>query len=420
MSLARAVDIPRERVRSLRPVYLAGGATVLVALLALGLTRVKPAAPSVEKSGVWIDTVRRGAMLRAVKGPGTLVPEHIRWITADTAGRVERIHLRPGAPVKADTVLLELSNPDVMLQSLEAERQVSSAEADLLALKTNLASDRLRQEATVAQLETDAADARRRAEADRKLHARAMLSDIDTGLSSDRANDLAERLRLGKDQVTVLQRSLADRTRAVSEQLEKLRAVARFRKQLVDSMKVHAGDDGILQDLPLELGQWVVPGTLLAKVVQPGELKAELRIPETQAKDVALGQHVEIDTRNGIVPGHVRRVNPAASQGTVLVEVELEGALPKGARPDLTVEGTIEIEKLPDVLFVGRPAGAQPESTVELYRLAPGSDSAQRTRVTLGRSSVNTIEVKGGLSEGDRVVLSDMSAWDASETVRLR
>ena len=414
------MDIPRERVRSLRPVYLAGGATIVVALLALGLTRVKPAAPSVEKSGVWIDTVRRGAMLRAVKGPGTLVPEHIRWITADTAGRVERIHLRPGAAVKADSLLLELSNPDVMLQSLEAERQVSSAEADLIALKTNLANDRLKQEASVAQLETDAADARRRAEADRKLHSRAMLSDIDTGLSTDRAKDLSERLKLGKDQVQVLQRSLVDRSRTVADQLEKLRAVARFRKQLVDSMHVRAGDDGILQDLPLELGQWVVPGTLLAKVVQPGELKAELRIPETQAKDVALGQHVEIDTRNGIVPGHVRRVNPAASQGTVLVEVELEGALPKGARPDLTVEGTIEIEKLPDVLYVGRPAGAQPESTVEVYRVAGGSDTAQRTRVALGRSSVNTIEVRGGLSEGDRVVLSDMSAWDASETVRLR
>ncbi len=414
------MDIPRERVRNLRPVYLAGGVTLLVALLAFGVTRVKPAAPSVEKSGVWIDTVRRGSMLRAVKGPGTLVPEHIRWITADTAGRVERIHLRPGAPVKSDTMLVELSNPDVMLQSLEAERQVSSAEADLLALKSNLATDRLKQESTVAQLETDAADAKRRADADRKLHSRAMLSDIDTGLSTDRAKDLGERLKLGKDQVEVIQKSLASRTHAVSDQLEKLRAVARFRKQLVDSMKVRAGDDGILQDLPLELGQWVTPGTLLAKVVQPGELKAELRIPETQARDVALGQRVEVDTRNGIVPGHVRRVNPAASQGTVLVEVELEGQLPKGARPDLTVEGTIEIEKLPDVLFVGRPAGAQPESTVELYRLAPGSDTAQRTRVALGRSSVNTIEVKSGLSEGDRVVLSDMSAWDTSETVRLR
>ena len=414
------MDIPRERVRSLRPVYLAGGATVLVALLGLGVSRIKPAAPTVEKSGVWIDTVRRGSMLRAVKGPGTLVPEHIRWITADTAGRVERIHLRPGAPVKADTELLELSNPDVMLQSLEAERQVSSTEADLLALKSNLANDRLRQEATVAQMETDAADARRRAEADKKLHSRQMLSDIDTGLSTDRANDLAERLRLGKDQVQVIQRSLVDRTRAVTDQLEKLKAVARFRKQLVDSMHVKAGGEGILQELPLELGQWVTPGTLLAKVVQPGELKAELRIPETQAKDVAMGQSVEVDTRNGIVQGRVRRVYPAASQGTVLVEVELQGPLPKGARPDLTVEGTVEIEKLPDVLFVGRPAGAQPESTVELYRVAPGSDTAQRTRVALGRSSVNTIEVKGGLNEGDRVVLSDMSAWDASETVRLR
>jgi multidrug resistance efflux pump len=414
------VDIPRERVRNLRPFYLAGGATLAVAVLAFGVSRIRPAAPAVEKGGVWVDTVKRGSMLRAVKGPGTLVPEHIRWITADTAGRVERIYLRPGAPVTADTQLLELSNPDVMLQSLEAERQVSSATADLLALKSNLTTDQLKQEALVAQLETDAADARRRATADGKLHDRQMLSDIDVGLSTERAKDLSERLKLGREQVQVMQRSVNDRTHAVSSQLEKLRAVAAFRKQLVDSMHVKAGGDGVLSEMPLELGQWVTPGTLLAKVVQPGDLKAELRIPETQAKDVALGQKVEIDTRNGLVPGQVRRVNPAASQGTVLVEVELQGPLPKGARPDLTVEGTIEIEKLPDVLYVGRPAGAQPESTVELFRLAPDSDLAQRTRVALGRSSVNTIEVKSGLAEGDRVVLSDMSAWDSNETVRLK
>jgi HlyD family secretion protein len=414
------VDIPRERVRNLRPFYLAGGATLAVALLAFGVSRIRPAAPAVEKGGVWVDTVKRGSMLRAVKGPGTLVPEHIRWITADTAGRVERIYLRPGAPVTADTQLLELSNPDVMLQSLEAERQVSSATADLLALKSNLTTDQLKQEALVAQLETDASDARRRSQADTQLHSRQMLSDIDVGLSTERAKDLSERLKLGREQVQVMQRSVADRTRAVGAQLEKLRAVAAFRKQLVDSMHVKAGGDGVLSEMPLELGQWVTPGTLLAKVVQPGDLKAELRIPETQAKDVALGQTVEIDTRNGLVPGQVRRVNPAASQGTVLVEVELQGPLPKGARPDLTVEGTIEIEKLPDVLYVGRPAGAQPESTVELFRLAPNSDLAQRTRVALGRSSVNTIEVKSGLAEGDRVVLSDMSAWDSNETVRLK
>jgi len=414
------LDIPRERVRNFRPLYLAGGATLAVAVLALGVSRIRPAAPAVEKGGVWIDTVKRGSMLRAVKGPGTLVPEHIRWITADTAGRVERIYLRPGAPVKADTQLIELSNPDVMLQSLEAERQVSSATADLLALKSNLATDQLKQEALVAQLETDASDAHRRSQADNKLHDHQMLSDIDVGLSTERAKDLAERLKLGKEQVQVMQRGVGERTRAVSSQLEKLKAVAQFRKQLVESMHVKAGGDGVLSDLPLELGQWVTPGTLLAKVVQPGDLKAELRIPETQAKDVALGQSVQIDTRNGIVPGTVRRVNPAASQGTVLVEVELQGPLPKGARPDLTVEGTIEIEKLPDVLYVGRPAGAQPESTVELFRLAPNSDLAQRTRVALGRSSVNTIEVKSGLAEGDRVVLSDMSAWDSNETVRLK
>jgi HlyD family secretion protein len=414
------VDIPREKVRNLRPVYLAAAATIGVAVLAFGVSRIRPAAPAVEKGGVWIDTVRRGAMLRAVKGPGTLVPEHIRWITADTAGRVERIYLRPGAPVKPDTALIELSNPDVMLQSLEAERQVSSSQADLLALKSNLATDRLKQESAVAQLETDASDAARRAEADRRLHSRRMLSDIDNGLSTDRAKDLSERLRLGRAQVDVMEKSLADRTRAVTAQLEKLRDVAKFRRQLVDSMHVRAGGEGVLSDLPLELGQWVTPGTLLAKVVQPGDLKAELRIPETQAKDVALGQRVEVDTRNGIVAGKVRRVAPSASQGTVLVEVELQGALPKGARPDLTVEGTVEIEKLPDVLYVGRPAGAQPESTVELFRLASGSDTASRTRVALGRSSVNTIEVKSGLAEGDRVVLSDMSAWDSNDTVRLR
>ena len=333
---------------------------------------------------------------------------------------MERIYLRPGAPVTADTQLIELSNPDVMLQSLEAERQVSSATADLLALKSNLATDQLKQEALVAQLETDASDARRRSQADTKLHDRQMLSDIDVGLSTERAKDLAARLKLGKEQVEVLQRSVSDRTHAVGSQLEKLRAVAAFRKQLVDSMHVKAGGEGVLSELPLELGQWVTPGTLLAKVVQPGDLKAELRIPETQAKDVAIGQKVEVDTRNGIVPGQVRRVYPAASQGTVLVEVELQGPLPKGARPDLTVEGTIEIEKLPDVLYVGRPAGAQPESNVELFRLAPNSDLAQRTRVALGRSSVNTIEVKSGLAEGDRVVLSDMSAWDSNETVRLK
>jgi len=398
---------------------LAAGSVALIVLV-VGVSRIKPAALAVEKGGVWIDTVRRGAMLRAVKGPGSLVPEHIRWISADTAGRVERIHLRPGAPVKPETQLLELSNPDVMLQSLDAERQVSSAQADLLALRSNLSTETLRQQALVAQLETDAADAKRRAEADRKLHSKQMLSDIDASLSTERAGDLGERLRLGRDQVKVLEHSIGDRIRAVASQLEKLKAVAAFRRQLVESMHVKAGGDGVLSELPLELGQWVTPGTLLAKVVQPGDLKAELRIPETQAKDVALGQHVDVDTRNGIVPGHVRRVAPSASQGTVLVEVELEGKLPKGARPDLTVEGTIEIEKLPDVLHVGRPAGAQPESTIELFRLAPGTDTAQRTRVELGRSSVNTIEIRNGLAEGDRVVLSDMSAWDSTPTVRLR
>lgn len=413
------MDIPRPKARGPRRLASIGLVALALAGTTYGVGRLKRAPPSIERASIWVDQVKRGSMLRAVRGPGTLVPEHIRWITADTAGRVERIAIRPGEPVSEDTPLLELANPDVLLQALEAERQLASAEAALLELKSTLEGQRLSQEASLATLRTELADARRRAGADASLEQKQLAAHIEAEGSRDKAAELATRVRLEEERLKVLVDGMKDRLAAQRAQVEKLRAVAQFRQRQVESMHVKAGGAGILQELPLELGQWVTPGTLLAKVVQPDQLKAELRIPETQARDLQRGLSAEIDTRNGIVLGVVSRVDPAARDGAVRVEVSLTGPLPKGARPDLTVEGSIQLERLPNVLYLGRPTGAQPESTVELFRLS-GNDAAERVKVRLGRASVDTIEVLSGLSEGDRVVVSDMSSWDNVETVRLK
>jgi len=414
------VDIPRKKQpKTKRNVALAVAAVLVVGGITFGLSRLKAAAPTVDRSSVWTDTVKRGSMLRQVKGPGSLVPEQIRWITADTAGRIERLPLRPGARIEAGTTLMELSNPDVMLQALDAERQLAQARADLINLRNTLKTQELAQQSTIATLHTDEADAHRKAEALKNL--KGVVSDIELNQQLDKAQELQKRAKIEAERLAVMNSSLRDQVHAQEAQIERLKAVVAFRRKQVDSMKVRAPDRGVLSELPLELGQWVTPGALLAKVVKPERLKAELRIPETQAKDVALGQKAEIDTRNGIVPGVVSRIAPSASQGAVLVEVQFGNAqLPKGARPDLTVEGTVELEKLNDVLYVGRPAGAQPESTVELFKLMKDSDLAVRTKIKLGRSSVSTIEVKEGLQEGDSVVLSDMTAWDNADRVRLR
>jgi HlyD family secretion protein len=414
------VDIPRKKQpKTKRNVALAVAAVLVVGGITFGLSRLKAAAPTVDRSSVWTDTVKRGSMLRQVKGPGSLVPEQIRWITADTAGRIERLPLRPGARIEAGTTLMELSNPDVMLQALDAERQLAQARADLINLRNTLKTQELAQQSTIATLHTDEADAHRKAEALKNL--KGVVSDIELNQQLDKAQELQKRAKIEAERLAVMNSSLRDQVHAQEAQIERLKAVVAFRQKQVDSMKVRSPDDGVLSELPLELGQWVTPGALLAKVVKPERLKAELRIPETQAKDVALGQKAEIDTRNGIVPGVVSRIAPSASQGAVLVEVKFGNAqLPKGARPDLTVEGTVELEKLNDVLYVGRPAGAQPDATVELFKLMKDSDLAVRTKIKLGRSSVSTIEVKEGLQEGDSVVLSDMTAWDNADRVRLR
>ncbi|WP_164012369.1 efflux RND transporter periplasmic adaptor subunit [Pyxidicoccus trucidator] len=414
------MDIPKAKKKTRKPWVLAiAGASALL-LVTVGLSRLRPAAPSVERASVWLDTVKRGPMVRQVKGAGTLVPEYIRWLTADTAGRVERIHVRPGATVTADTLLMELANPDVQLQALEAERQLASAQADLIKLRMELETLRLGQEATVATLTSESADAVRRAEASHALHQKELIGDLEVKQTREKAGELSRRLELERKRLNVVASSMKDQLVAQQGQVERLKAVAQFRRNQVESMKVRAGEDGVLQDLPLELGQWVTPGVLLAKVVKPERLKAELRIAETQARDIQPGQKALIDTRNGVVEGTVARVAPAASQGTVRVEVSLPEELPRGARPDLTVEGTVELERLGNVLSVGRPAGAQPNGTMSLFRLVSGGDEAIRVPVQLGRGSVNAVEVVQGLQEGDQVVLSDMAAWDAVERVILR
>jgi multidrug efflux pump subunit AcrA (membrane-fusion protein) len=415
------VDIPRKpRNRRKRNLIFAACAAAVIAAITFGLSRLRAAAPLVDRGGLWTDTVKRGPMLREVKGPGTLVPERIRLITADTAGRVERIPLRPGAQVEPGTVLLELSNPDVMLQALDAERQLAQAQADLINLRATADGNTLTTRSSVATLEAQVADAQRRAKADEKLAAEGVISEVEARQQLERAEELRSRLGLERKRLGVVAGSGKEQVAAQEAQIERLRAVVAFRRKQVDSMKVRSIDRGVLSELPLELGQWVTPGALLAKVVQPEQLKAVLRIPETQARDLALHLAAAIDTRNGVVQGRVSRISPSANQGSVEVDVSLPAELPRGARPDLTVEGTIEIEKLQNVLFVGRPAGAQAGGQTELFKIVKGGDEAHRVKVRLGRSSVSTVEIVDGLAEGDAVILSEMSQWDTTDRVRLR
>jgi HlyD family secretion protein len=415
------VDIPRKpRNTRKRNLIVAGGVVAAVAGITLALSRLRAAAPVVDRGGLWTDAVRRGSMLREVKGPGTLVPERIRLITADTAGRVERIPLRPGAQVEQGTILLELSNPDVMLQALDAERQLAQAEADLINLRATTHGNALTTQSGLATLEAQAADAERRAKADQKLAQDGVISEVEARQQMERAEELKNRLELERRRLGVVSGSGKEQVAAQQAQIERLKAVVAFRRKQVDSMKVRSIERGVLSELPLELGQWVTPGALLAKVVQPERLKAVLRIPETQARDLALHLSAVVDTRNGVVKGDVSRISPSASQGSVEVDVALPAELPRGARPDLTVEGTIEIEKLQNVLYVGRPAGAQPGAQAELFKVTKESDQAYRVKVRLGRSSVSTVEVLDGLAEGDAVILSDMSQWDSTDRVRLR
>ena len=414
------MDIPRERRPDRRRFILIGSGLLALVIITVGLSRLKPAAPSVEGGTLWTDTVRLGPMVREVRGPGSLVPEQIRWVSAVTPGRVEKKPVQPGARVTANTILLELSNPDMEIQRLQAERSLTESQAQLVSLRTQLETQRLNQAGTVASVRSEYREAIRKALADSALAAQNLISTSEYARSRDKAEELTERLAVEQQRLQIFTENIAGQLRVQEEQVQRLKAVADFQRSMVDAMTVRAGADGVLQELPLVVGPWAISGATLAKVVQPERLKAVLRNPRTLAKDVVLGQVASIDTRNGIVKGHVVRIDPASQNATVTVDVTLDGPLPKGARPDLSVDGPIELERLDRVLHVGRPAYGQANSTVGLFRVKPGTDEAERVRVELGRNSVNAIEIIRGLAEGDVVILSDMSRWDAVERVRLK
>lgn len=414
------MDIPRTPPRRGRRQLLYGAiALVAVVLTTLGLRGLKPAAPRVDRASVWIDSVQRGPLVIEVRGPGTLVPERIRWISAVTAGRVDKRLAEAGEEVMPETVLLELTNPDVQLEALESERQLTAARADQVNLRANLQSQRLNQEGTVAAARAAYLDAKRNADATESLAAKELISTMDASRAKDRVEEQATRFKVEEERLRVMVEAADSQLALQQAQVDRLRAVTEFQRSRVRSMVVKAGAKGTLQELPLEVGQWAQSGATLARIVEPGRLKAVLRIPETQAKDVALGQPAAIDTRNGIVRGRVSRIDPAVQNGTVTVDVSLEGELPRGARPDLSVDGTIQVERLNNVLHLGRPAYGQPNSTVGLFKLVEGGAAAVRTSVRLGRSSVNTVEILGGLKPGDKVIISDMSRWDGFERVRV-
>lgn len=416
------MDIARPdiaRAKRIRRIVYGTGFAVVVILITVGVSRLEPAAPRVDRDTVYMDTVERGSMLRQVRGTGTLVPEQIRWITAITSGTVEQIVIRPGAEVTPDTIIVELSNPELEQQALEARLQLDAALARYESREVELQSQLLTQQAGLAIVEADLSQAALQAEADEELAADGLVSQIQLRQSQSKATVLETRRKIEQERLAIQTDLMRATLAAEQADVDRLRTIYQLRKDQVSDLRVRAGNTGILQEVPLEEGQSVTPGTNLARVGDPTQLMAELRIAETQAKDIQIGQPALIDTRNGVIPGHVIRIDPSVQQGTVTVDVALDGELPRGARPDLTVDGTIELERLENVIYVGRPVFGQENSVVSLFKLDPEGDHAVRTRVSLGRSSVNDIEVLEGLQPGDQVVLSDMSQWDAFDRVRL-
>jgi len=417
MDIARPSNTRQKQLK--RAGYIAVG-LFIVAGVSVGLSRLRPAAPTVDVATLWPDTVKRGPMVRQVRGLGTLVPEDIRWIPATSQGRVERILLRPGTPVKAGNVILELSNPQLDQEAQDAELKVQSAEASLANLRVQVQNDLLQQKAAAAGIEADYNKALMQAEMNEALAKDQLVSALILRQSKLDADQLAIRRDIAQEQLA--SRAEASRAQLAVQQsaVDQARAVLQLKKREKDELNVRAGLDGMLQLVPVDVGQQVAPGTNLARVANPARLKAEIKVAETQAKDIQIGQTAQVDTRNGVVNGRVIRIDPSVQNGTRTVDVSLDGELPKGAVPDLSVDGTIELERLANVLYMGRPAFGQEQSTVGIFKVDSTGAEATRVQVTLGKSSVNTVEVVSGLQVGDKVILSDMSAWDAFERVRLK
>ncbi len=415
------MDIPRPPAKKHKKYIWPAVGVLALAAVTYGVSNLEKRAPTVPRAQLWIDSVRRGELLREVSGNGTLVPENIRWISAVTSGRVEQILVRPGATVEAGTVLMILSNPDVQMEQLNAQRQLSAEEATLVNLRTSLETQRLQQEGAVASARAAYLEAKRQVEINEQLAKGPdkLIAQADVDRGRETLEDADTRYNNAQQQLALMTASIPGQLRAQQEQIQRARAIAEFQRVRTASMHVTAGAAGQLTELPLEIGQWANSGATIAKVVEPGRLKAVLRIQETQAKDLALGQTAQIDTRNGIIPGRIVRMDPASQNGMVAVDVALDGPLPPGARPDLSVDGRIEIERLPDVLFMGRPTIGQAGSTVELFRLTAGGSEAERVKVTFGQTSVNAVVITAGLNVGDKVVLSDIPNVEGQDRIRI-
>lgn len=418
MDIARPEFKVQKRRRQIA--WLAGGCLLLIAVT-IGVSRLKPAAPEVERSTVWTDTVKRGSMLRQVRGLGSLIPsqEFTRQIPAETEATVVRIHMLPGSQVKADTILLEMSNPQVEQAAVDAKLQLKAAEAEYQSLRVKLQSDLMTQKAGAATVTADYSQAKLQSETDKALFDLGVISGLAYKNSKSKADELTTRNNIEDERLDINQKAIESQMAEQQAKVDEIRALAELKEKQLDALKVRAGIEGVLVDLPLQVGQHVLPGTMLAKIVQPDHLIAELKVAETQARDVQIGQPALVDTHNGTVAGSVMRVDPAVQNGTVTVDVKLTGELPKGARPDLSVDGTIDLEHLDNVLYVGRPAFGQENSTISLFKLDSDGKGAVRVPVKVGRASVNSIQIIEGLQAGDTVILSDMSRSDNTDRIRL-
>jgi HlyD family secretion protein len=417
------VDIVRpevKRKKRIRLIIYIVAAVVLIPLVTYALSRLKPAAPSVDSGTIWTDTVKRGPMLREVRGLGTLVPETILLIPANSDGRVEKRYILAGTPVKANTAILDLSNPELQQGALDAQYQMKGAQANLEQTRALLQNQLMDKRTQAAAISSAYHTALLDQETNQKLAANGLVSDLIYKKSQVAASELAKQDDLAQKEVETFENSIGSQVAVQQASLDEKRAMYELKKSQLDQLHVRPGIDGVLQELDVEVGQKVTMGTVLARVAQPTHLKAQLKIAETQAKDISIGQKASVDTHNGIIAGHVTRIDPAVQNGTVTVDVGLEGALPSGARPDLSVEGTVEIERLADILFVGRPVHGEANSTVGLFKVVDDGKEATRVQVQLGRSSVNTVEIVRGLEVGDKVILSDMSAWDNYDRVQLK
>jgi HlyD family secretion protein len=418
------MDIQRPsnaRTKKIKRIVYVITAVVVIAGVTLGLSRLKPAAPSVDRGTVWTDTVKRGPMLREVRGLGTLVPLDIRWIPAQTAARVDKIINRPGPHILTpDTIIVEMSDPSLQRDLLDAEFALKASESDLANTKVQVQSEFMNQKATEATVRGDYEQSKLQHEVDAKLHQEGIGAEVTEKLSKVKEEQLQIRVGLEGDRTRIAVDSGAARVQAAQSRVDQAKATYALRRSQAEALRVRMGMTGVLQLLPVDVGQNVAVGANLARVADPTKLKAEIKIAETQAKDIAYGQNATIDTRNGIVKGHVIRIDPSVVNGTVTVDVGIDDPLPVGARPDLSVDGTIELENLKDVLYVGRPVHGQSDSTISLFKVTNDDSDGMRTTVKLGRSSVNTVEILQGLQVGDKVILSDMSQWDNVDRIRLK